>query len=122
LKRLLVFALIAGACNAAPLASQATSVEMGEFFVSPESSNWSAGSMAVHVANEGEFAHTLVVSNSEGKVVYASPVVEGGESTDLQLDLQPDIYLLTCRIVVQSEGDIYDHFELGMRAEIDVTA
>lgn len=80
-----------------------------------------AGSEAVTVDNGGEFPHTLVVTDDTGTVVAATSLIQPGESTTLALDLDPGLYSVTCRIVAQTpDGDIVDHFEAGMHANLRV--
>jgi uncharacterized cupredoxin-like copper-binding protein len=79
------------------------------------------GIEAVAVSNRGEFPHTLVVTDETGTVVSATPLIQPGESTSLNLDLDPGTYSVTCRIVAQApDGDIVDHFEAGMHTTLDV--
>lgn len=80
------------------------------------------GTEAVVVANSGTFPHTLVVTDSESRVVTASSLLQPGESVDLDLDLESGTYSFTCRIVVQTpDGDLVDHFERGMATSVEVT-
>lgn len=79
------------------------------------------GNGSVVVANSGAFAHTLVVTDSESRVVTATSLLQPGESVDLDLDLEPGKYSFTCRIVVQTpDGDLVDHFERGMATSVEV--
>jgi len=79
------------------------------------------GIETVTIGNEGEFPHTLVVTDETGNVMAATSLIQSGESTSLTLDLDPGMYSVTCRIVTQTpDGDIVDHFEAGMHATLDV--
>jgi hypothetical protein len=73
------------------------------------------------VHNSGEFPHTLVVTDETGTVDAATSLIPSCESTSLELDLDPGLYSVTCRIVAQTlDGDIIDHFEAGMHATLQI--
>lgn len=75
----------------------------------------------IEVANSGSLPHTLVVTDSSGEVVGATELIEPGQTTRLELDLDDGRYSFTCRIVAQSpEGEIVDHFEAGMNTMVSV--
>lgn len=94
--------------------------DLVEFAVSgPDTLSTTTGS--VSVTNSGMFGHTLVVTDSTGTVVTATPLIQPGESADLELGLEPGQYNFTCRIVAQtSEGRFVDHFEAGMYTTVTV--
>jgi hypothetical protein len=76
---------------------------------------------SVLVTNSGAFSHTLVVTDSNGGAVTATPLLHPGESVVLDLDLKPGTYSFTCRIVVQTDdGELIDHFERGMASTVEV--
>lgn len=76
---------------------------------------------SVLVTNSGAFPHTLVVTDSNGGAVTATPLLHPGESVALDLDLEPGTYSFTCRIVFQTDdGELIDHFERGMASTIEV--
>lgn len=76
----------------------------------------------VPVANSGVFPHTLVVTDPAGGVITATPLLQPGESVDLDLALDPGTYSFTCRIVVETpDGELVDHFEEGMAITVEVT-
>lgn len=82
-----------------------------------------SGSSSLTVSNAGEFPHTMVVTDSAGEVVAATSLVQPGQSVELAVDLTPGRYSFTCRIVAQdSEGQLIDHFEAGMAANVEVSA
>ena len=76
---------------------------------------------SVLVTNSGAFPHTLVITDSNGGAVTATPLLHPGESVVLNLDLEPGSYSFTCRIVFQTDdGQLIDHFERGMASTIEV--
>lgn len=92
-------------------------VDLFEFGIQ-SAAEWSS-SGALTVTNSGEFPHTLVITQDDGAVVFASDVVAPGETTMARLDLEPGEYELSCRLVAEKEdGDLVDHFEEGMHAEL----
>jgi plastocyanin len=81
----------------------------------------SADPQTVTVTNSGLFPHTLVVTDGDGAVVAATPLIQSGEAADMTLDLEPGQYSFTCRIVAQTpDGDLVDHFEEGMARTVTV--
>lgn len=73
--------------------------------------------------NAGELPHTLVVTTNDGTVVAATDVVQPGETVDLAVSLSPGTFQVSCRIVAQGEdGELMDHYELGMRQTVIVSA
>ncbi|HWB89926.1 MAG TPA: hypothetical protein VG872_12070 [Acidimicrobiia bacterium] len=81
-----------------------------------------AGPATLTVNNAGEFSHTLVVTNSADDVIAATPLIPGGTSVELDVDLAPGNYWFTCRIVAQDdEGNLSDHYLKGMATTVEVT-
>lgn len=102
-------------------AADVTDVTLEEFSIGVGDPHWRAGPLTLDVDNAGRFAHTLVVTSSEGTVVEMSPVLEPGEHTTMQLDLAPGTYHLTCRIVAETpDGEVVDHYEHGMHTTVTV--
>jgi len=118
---ILVAALAIVSCQGAT----GSSAEIGltEFEIHPSLSSFEAGSVALELANEGEYGHTLVITDAGGHVLSAGDVIEAGESSTMSIDLVPGDYYFTCRIVAQDdEGNVIDHYEMGMSAEVTVRA
>ena len=112
------FVLTLTACL--PASSVDSSVTLREFEVEV-AERLRPGTLTLQVANEGEFAHTLVVSTVEGTVVGSTAVLPPGATASLRLDLEPGKYQLTCRIVVEiPDGSIVDHYAEGMAATVTV--
>ena len=112
---------MSAACQAeAPLS--AGEVELDDFYIKPVSGTWEAGHVEFDVFNEGNVAHTLVLTTEDGSTVIASTEPIGsGESVVMAVDLLPGTYTLSCRIVKQaSDGTFVDHFEEGMHTTIHV--
>lgn len=79
------------------------------------------GTHVFDVSNSGEYPHTMVVTDSSGQVVAATGLIAPGETTTLEVDLDPGVYSFTCRIVAEDgEGHLVDHFESGMHASVTV--
>ncbi len=73
------------------------------------------------VSNEGEYSHTLVVTDEHGAVLGATGLVGSGAMASLDLDLTPGTYVFSCRIVAQDdEGNLIDHYEQGMHRTVTV--
>ncbi len=73
--------------------------------------------------NSGERPHTLVVTTNDGSVVAASDLIQPGETARLAVELRPGVFQVSCRIVVENDdGELIDHYELGMRHTVNVTA
>lgn len=112
--RLVLALLVIGACSS----GSGADVRLSEFAI--EAGAATAGSTVV-VANDGEFAHTLLVTDADGAVVAGTEVLTPGSSTELVLDIAPGTYQFTCRIVVETgDGRIVDHFAEGMQTEVTV--
>lgn len=97
-------------------------VELDEFTVETSGTAWRAGQIDLEVVNVGERTHTLVVTTEDGEVVTSTGLIDSGATDRLNVDLAPGSYQLTCRIVVEGQdGQIFDHFEQGMRETVTVT-
>jgi hypothetical protein len=108
--------------------------------VTPASDSTSAGAVTFDVANEGEDAHELVVVKAndvaslplndqeivdeeglpEGAFIGEVEAFPSGESCEGTFDLEPADYVLFCNIVEEEEGEIENHFQLGMSTEFTV--
>ena len=98
-------------------------VHLTEFEIDPSLSSLEAGSVALEVVNAGEYGHTLVITDAGGHVLSAGEVIGSGESSTMSIDLVPGDYYFTCRIVAQDdEGNVIDHYEMGMSADVTVRA
>ena len=117
---LLVICASVIACSTNPT-SGPIAIELGEFYIAPESDSVLAGQVTLEVSNDGQFPHTVVVATSAGEVVAASEVIAPDSSFKLALDLHPGTYQLTCRIVFKGDdGRLIDHYQEGMGALIHV--
>lgn len=116
----LLIAAIALALSGCSQVAGSTGFDLSEFSIDGPASLVS-GAQTIDVANSGQFAHTLVVTDEDGVVVASTSLIPAGEMTALDLDLDAGRYQFTCRIVAETEdGQIIDHFEEGMNAAIDV--
>ena len=113
----LVVAALAG-CDSS--GGEPTSYRLVEFAIDGPD-RLDVGTATVTVENEGEFPHTLVITDETGTVMAATSLIAPGESTNLTLELDPGTYSVTCRIVAQTpDGDIVDHFEAGMHTTVHI--
>ncbi len=114
---LIVGVLLLAACQSAEASSH--DIVLSEFKMDVSDDSIESGRTQLSVSNTGEFAHTVVVANVRGKVLFSSPLIAPGTEDVIDLELPPGTYEFTCRIVVQSEeGDLIDHYERGMRAAV----
>lgn len=112
-------ALLTTACDAST--GSDVSVRLTEFSVTAPSA-MPGGSGRIEIDNVGEFTHTLVITDANGQVAAATGLIPSGETTYLDIDLEPGTYSFTCRIVAQDgEGNLIDHYEAGMNAAVEVT-
>lgn len=119
---LIIAALALVSCQVSPSGSSAE-IDLYEFEIQPSLSSFEKGAVALDVVNEGEYGHTLVITDAGGHVLSAGDVIEAGETSTLSIDLVPGDYFFTCRIVAQDdEGNVIDHYEMGMSAEVTVKA
>lgn len=94
--------------------------DLSEFDVDGPSS-LPEGAQTIQVTNSGEFPHTLVVTDRDGNVVAGTDLLQPGEMTSIDLDVDQGRYQFTCRIVTEIEGgEIIDHFQEGMNTTVDV--
>lgn len=114
----MAMALLVPACSHAAVSQDHVSLQ--EYSIQTGNSHWSAGQVEIQVDNKGEFSHTLVVTAEDGTVVAASAVLPPGQDSTLDLDLPPGKYQLTCRIVVQTDAGLIDHYERGMHTTVEV--
>jgi uncharacterized cupredoxin-like copper-binding protein len=120
LRLVTALALAVAGATACTAATTEGTFDLVEFAVNGPA-ELSTGSQSVTVTNSGEFGHTLVVTDAEGTAVAATPLIQPGESAEMQLDLDSGRYSFTCRIVAQtSDGDLVDHYEEGMAATVTV--
>ena len=120
MSRLLVLALVVlTACSAS--SGEDDNVRVTEFSISAPGS-LSSGEITFSVENNGEFSHTLVVTDQDGNVVTATDLIEPGSDAVMTIYLEQGTYQFTCRIVFQTEGGtIIDHYQEGMHAEVVVS-
>lgn len=112
----IIFAALVTACAGSDAGG---TFELSEFDITGPSLI-RAGEQQIAVSNAGAFPHTLVVTNSTGGVVGATSLIQPGEDTLLEVDLDEGRYTFTCRIVAQNdEGEIVDHYEAGMTTMIE---
>ena len=113
--------LSVGACSGPGATTSA--VELGEFWVDPDVRVLQAGAVEIAVENYGEFPHTLVVSDASGTVIAATDLINPEAETVLTVNMEPGVYMFTCRIVKGlDDGTVIDHYQQGMAASIEVVA
>jgi plastocyanin len=98
-----------GSGGAAP--AGATKVTMSEFKFDPSSINVKAGKVSFFLVNAGSQGHDMVISDSSGKVLAKSDLVQGGNSTDFTVsDLPAATYTIYC--------DVPGHRASGMQGTL----
>jgi hypothetical protein len=121
-KSLILIAALAMVSCQSPSGSSAE-IDVYEFEIQPSLSSFEEGTVTLDVVNEGEYGHTLVITDSGGHVLSAGDVIDAGQTSTMSIDLVSGDYFLTCRIVAQDdEGNVIDHYEQGMSAEVTVRA
>ena len=119
---------------------ETVSVTLDEWSVTPASDSAAAGSVTFDVSNEGDDAHELVVVRANdveslplnddeivdeeglesGAFIGEVEAFPSGETCEGTFDLEPADYVLFCNIVETEEGEIENHFQLGMNTEFTV--
>ena len=123
MRRSLVLVAVLAIVSCQGATGSSAEIDLTEFEIHPSLSSFQAGTVALEVVNEGEYGHTLVITDAGGHVLSAGEVIEAGESSTLSIDLVPGNYFFTCRIVAQDdEGNVIDHYEMGMSADVTVRA
>ena len=119
MKRLiLAVAVLAGACGPATPVVSSSAVTLIDGSITVESPRFASGEVTLEIANSGEFAHTLVVTDDDGVVLTATGLIDPGEHVTLTLDLVPGAYQFSCRLVASSDGQVFDHYQMGMVADV----
>lgn len=120
MRKLLLVVLTLGivSCGGSPGAGEVT---LTEFAI--DTGGVAAGGDTLTVTNDGQFSHTLLITEEDGTVVAATEVLRPGDASTLTVDLAPGVYRFTCRIVIETgDGRIVDHYEEGMVADVTATA
>ena len=97
----------AGTSSAAPSSSAASSpaeaesetvsVTEGEMFIELSEDSFGAGTYTFEVTNTGDMPHDFVVEQ-DGSDVAGTDVLQPGESTTLEVDLEPGDYVFYCSV------------------------
>ena len=117
MKRILVVVLLVAGCGSA--ANEDSFLLDEGSIIGPDVIQQGAGELEIE--NIGEFNHTMLVTDEQGNAVAATGVLAPGTSTVLAVDLPEGNYQVSCRLVGQdSEGNIVDHYELGMFKQVEV--
>jgi hypothetical protein len=116
---LLVVAMsvLLGACSRQEAASS-VDVRLYEWGIDVSAPVVVAAELTVSMANGGQVPHTLVVTAADGRVVAAGPLLAPGEGGELTVALDAGVYEFTCRIVVERDGVLVDHYGNGMTSSV----
>lgn len=118
MRRLFVLCLLVAACGGSAATGSAFVLTDGAI-AGPDEVD--AGPVALQISNQGEFNHTLVVTDRDGRVVAATDVIGPGTDVSLDVDLPAGSYMVSCRLVTQTpDGSIVDHYEMGMYRSVTV--
>lgn len=120
--RIVAVFLIITACGGAATTTSASAVVLTEGHIAVDSTWFDAGEVTLAITNAGEFSHTLVVTDDFGEVIAATGLVNPGEQATLVMDLAPGSYQFSCRIVSSFEGQVFDHYQMGMMARVEVAS
>lgn len=111
-----------------------------EWAVEPDNDSVEAGKIHFEAINEGEDEHELVVVRADspdelpladddtvdesqlpkGSFIGEIEAFPSGETCNGTFNLAPGNYVLFCNLVHDEEGEIENHFQLGMRTEFSV--
>jgi plastocyanin len=125
----------------ATTADTTVDVTLDEWSITAAESEVPAGTITFAATNNGEDAHEVVVVRSEDVdslpttdegIVDEEQLPEGafigeieafpsGEDCTGTFELEPGTYALFCNILEEEAGELENHYELGMRMEIEVT-
>jgi uncharacterized cupredoxin-like copper-binding protein len=61
-----------------------------------------------------------VVTDDDGVVLAATGLIGPGQGVTLTLDLVPGAYQFSCRLVASRDGQVFDHYQMGMVADVVV--
>jgi hypothetical protein len=123
MKRVLSLTALLALASCQGLSGSSAEIDLSEFEIKTSISSFDAGNVTLDVVNEGEFGHTLVITDAGGHVLSAGDVIASGQTSQVSIDLAAGDYFFTCRIVAQDdEGNVIDHYEQGMSAEVTVRA
>ena len=87
-KLLIVVVMLTVAACQGPSGSS-SDIDLYEFEIEPSISNFEAGVVTLDVKNDGEYGHTLVISDSSGQVLSAGDVIDSGQTSRVSIDLRP---------------------------------
>ncbi len=113
--------LLAAACGTAAPTVSSSAVVLTEGHIAVDSTHFASGGVTLAISNAGEFAHTLVVTDEGGAVLAATGLIGPGEQLTLAVELVPGSYQFSCRIVSSFEGQVFDHYQMGMVAQVEVS-
>ena len=101
-------------------------VVLNEWQVKPDAKSVPSGQVTFNAVNKGHEVHELVVRERSDDGAYEEldevDDIGKGTSKKLQTKLEPGTYELACLIVEEEEdGEVEDHYKLGMHETIEVT-
>ena len=101
-------------------------VVLDEWQVKPDAKSVPSGQVTFNAVNKGHEVHELVVRQRSDDGAYEEldevDDIGKGTSKKLQTKLGPGTYELACLIVEEEEdGEVEDHYKLGMHETIEVT-
>jgi plastocyanin len=121
MKRLLIVALLvsgSAACSSTSMVQH--DITLDEFSIVARSSTITGGATTIDVHNAGEFGHTVVIADRQGNVVRSTNIIGPGADEAVQIALAPGEYEITCRLVIETESGLIDHYERGMHTVVTV--
>ena len=130
-----------GACEPGDPTDPALTVTLDEYEILPEEDKLTRGPTRFRAVNAGKDTHELYVIlarsiealpldpkgaidiealEEEDRVLGELHGIRSGRSCDLELDLDPETYVMICNIRERSDEGVVNHFLQGMRARIKV--
>lgn len=96
-------------------------VSLVEWAVVPDAESVEAGTIGFLAANDGTEVHELVVLR-DGEEIAEIEDIRPGDAVLLPVALEPGTYELACKIrETEANGEVEDHYENGMHAELEVS-
>ncbi|HUE95580.1 MAG TPA: hypothetical protein VMN39_02925 [Longimicrobiaceae bacterium] len=94
-----------------PAGQNEVGVRLHEYEIDMTRDSVAAGDLRFHVLNAGTTSHMFIVRNAD--TYFATPHLVPGDSTLLEVSLEPGEYRVICAI-----RDEYDHISEGMRGTL----
>ena len=98
--------------SGAPAETETITATEADFSITVDEDSLAAGDYTIEVVNDGDASHDLVVER-DGEDVAASDSISPGESTTLEVSLEPGEYVFYC--------SVGNHRQMGMELTVEVS-